>query len=284
MSVAGPVLYALFVWWFSTGLIIWLDNLPVRTFRWSMLGGTALFALAVWRLAAGSADATAWGAYAAFTWAVLAWGWHEMAFFMGYVTGTRRTACPADCGGWAHFLHGVQACIWHELAILATGAFIVWASWGAPNQVGTWTFLVLWAGRTSAKLNFFLGVRNLGEEFLPAHLSYLKSFFKRRRMNALMPVSVAAGGAWLAVLAGQAAVAIDPAQGVGLTFIMTMLTLALIEHVVLVLPLPFARLWGWAVTERRAAGRDALLIAPKAGCATGCSDHSKGEAAQAAAT
>ena len=41
-----PALYALFVWWFSTGLIIWLDSLPPRTFRWSMLGGTALFGAA----------------------------------------------------------------------------------------------------------------------------------------------------------------------------------------------------------------------------------------------
>ena len=37
-----PVLYALFVWWFSTGLILYLDGLPRRTFRWSMLGATVL--------------------------------------------------------------------------------------------------------------------------------------------------------------------------------------------------------------------------------------------------
>ncbi len=279
MNTAGPVLYALFVWWFSTGLIIWLDNLPARTFRWSMAGGTALFALALWQLAATSASATAPAAYAAFTWAVLAWGWHEMAFFMGYVTGPRRTACPAGCGGWAHFWHGVQACLWHELAILATAGVIVWASWGAPNQAGTWTFMVLWAGRTSAKLNFFLGVRNLGEEFLPARLAYLKSFFRRRAMNPLMPISVGAGLLWMGTLAGT-----DGMGQVGQTFVMTMLTLAVIEHVVLVLPLPFARLWGWAVTERRAAGRDALLIAREPGCATGCSAHMETDAAPAAAT
>jgi putative photosynthetic complex assembly protein 2 len=277
MSTAGPVLYALFVWWFSTGLIIWLDNLPARTFRWSMAGGTALFAVALWQLAATSADGSAPSVYAAFTWAVLAWGWHEMAFFMGYITGPRRTACPVGCGGWAHFRHGFEACLWHELAILATGAVIVWASWGAPNQAGTWTFMVLWAGRTSAKLNFFLGVRNLGEEFLPERLVYLKSFFRRRAMNRLMPFSVVAGLIWLAALA-------DTPGSVGRTFVMTMLTLALVEHVVLVLPLPFARLWGWAVTERRAAGRDALLIAPKAGCASGGHTHIETDAAGAAVT
>lgn len=269
MATAWPALYALFVWWFSTGLIIWLDNLPRRTFRWSMAGGTVLFAAALWRLGAGSADATTPGAYAAFTWAVLAWGWHEMAFFMGYVTGTRRTACPGGCGGWAHFRHGVEACLWHELAILLTAAGIVWASWGAPNQVGTWTFMILWAGRTSAKLNFFLGVRNLGEEFLPKHLAYLGSFFRRRAMNPLMPLSLLAGSAWLLHLVAQARAEAGAAAGTGLVFLVTMLTLALIEHGVLVLPLPFARLWGWAVTERRAAGREALLIVRDGACAHG---------------
>ena len=136
--------------------------------------------------------------------------------------------------------------------------------------------MVLWAGRTSAKLNFFLGVRNLGEEFLPARLAYLKSFFRRRAMNPLMPISVGLGLLWLAALAWQPGT-------LGRVFIVTMLTLAVIEHLVLVLPLPFARLWGWAVTERRAAGRDALLIAREPGCAAGCSTHIEADAAPAAA-
>ena len=41
-AYALPILYALFVWWFSTGLILYLDRLPRHTFRWSMLGATAL--------------------------------------------------------------------------------------------------------------------------------------------------------------------------------------------------------------------------------------------------
>ena len=44
--------------------------------------------------------------------------------------------------------------------------------------------------RESAKLNLFLGVRNLSEEFLPAHLAYLQSYFRRRSMNMLFPFSV----------------------------------------------------------------------------------------------
>ena len=253
-SCAGPVAYALFVWWFSTGLIIWLDNLHPRTFRWSMPAGTVLFGVSLWQLAATGADGSVWGAYAAFTWAVLAWGWQEMGFFMGYVTGPRREGSPEGVTEWQRFKHGVSACLWHELAIIATGVAIVWSTWGAVNQVGAWTFLVLWGMRQSAKLNFFLGVLNLGEEFIPAHLSYLRSYLRRRPMNALFPFSVTIGTALIAVLwQSAAAPGLDDAARAGLTFVITMLVLAVIEHWVLILPIPFAKLWSWVLTLRRPA-------------------------------
>jgi putative photosynthetic complex assembly protein 2 len=43
-----PVLYALFLWWFSTGLILYLDGLPRRSFRWSMLVATGLLGAALY--------------------------------------------------------------------------------------------------------------------------------------------------------------------------------------------------------------------------------------------
>jgi putative photosynthetic complex assembly protein 2 len=249
-----PALYGLFVWWFSTGLIIFLDNLPPRTFGWSMLGGTAVLVVALARLAASSHVATPSGAYAAFTYAVLIWGWQEMSFFMGFVTGPRRHACARGCSGWRHFLHGVEACLYHELAIIATAVVVVWLTRGAPNQVGMWTFMLLWGMRQSAKLNFFLGVRNLSEEFLPAHLEFLKGFLRRRPMNALMPFSITGGTALVVWLIGRAArPGLDAFHATGLTFLITMLTLAVIEHWFLVLPLPFARLWHWALQLGRPA-------------------------------
>ncbi len=253
-ACAGPVSYALFVWWFSTGLIIWLDNLHPRSFRWSMSAGTALFGISLWQLAATSADSSVWGAYAAFTWAVLAWGWQEMGFFMGYVTGPRRIGSPPGATEWQRFVHGVNACLYHELAIIATAAVILYGTRGGVNQVGTWTFLVLWGMRASAKLNFFLGVLNLGEEFIPTHLGYLKSYLRRRPMNALFPVSVTAGTAVIVVLWQRAAApGIGEAAVAGLTFVIAMLTLAVIEHWVLILPIPFAKLWSWVLALRRPA-------------------------------
>ena len=115
---AYPALYCLFVWWFSTGLIVFLNNLPRKTFRWSMGAATAIAGISLYRLATGSHDTSVAGAYAAFTYGVIVWGWHEMAFFMGFLTGPRKTACPRSSRGWRHFGYGVSACLDHELAIL----------------------------------------------------------------------------------------------------------------------------------------------------------------------
>ena len=247
-----PALYALFVWWFSTGVIILLDNLPRRTFRWSLLAGTGLFAVSLYRLHEGAADASVTGAYAAFTYAVIAWGWQEMTFFMGALTGPRRTGSPEGASGWSRFGHGVMACLYHELAIMATAGVIAASTWGAPNQVGLWTFLLLWAMRQSAKLNFFLGVLNLGEQFIPPHLGYMRSFTRRRPMNLLMPLSITAGTVVTALLVTRALEpGIGEARAAGLSFLATMGALAVLEHWFLVLPLPFERLWSWVLRWRR---------------------------------
>ena len=66
-SFAAPVLYALFVWWFSTGLILFLDGLPRRTFPRTMGVATALLAAGLATLFAVRDDGSAFGAYAGFT-------------------------------------------------------------------------------------------------------------------------------------------------------------------------------------------------------------------------
>ena len=188
------------------------------------------------------------GAYCAFTCALLVWGWHELSFLTGWVTGPRKTALPSGTTGWPRFVQSVQAILWHELGIVAVGLAIVFITWGEPNQVGTMTFLVLWVMRTSAKLNLFFGVRNLSEEFLPPHLAYLQSFFRRRPMNPLLPFSVLGAAAVLVwMVLGATDPAATQAQVVGTALVGTMLALAIVEHLLLVLPIPSTALWRWAL-------------------------------------
>lgn len=244
-----PVGFAIFIWWFSTGLVLLLDNLPRTTFRWSVLIASVLALAALVALSHTASQTSVAGAYCAFSSALLVWAWHELTFLTGWLTGPRRQAVTVGATGRQRFSQAVAAIMWHELAILVSGLLILAITWGEPNQVGTGTFLVLWVMRTSAKLNLFLGVRNLSEEFLPPHLVYMGSYFRRRPMNALWPVSIIGGLAALAWLLADS-LAATGGQQVGGLLVATMLAMAIVEHGLLVLPLPSTALWRWAMRRR----------------------------------
>ena len=250
-------------WWGATGVIAWLDGLPRRTFPASFAGATLLLALCAYALVASSGDTSVAGAWLAFLSALGAWAWNEMSFLMGFVTGPRRTACEAGCSGVTHFAHAVGAILWHELAIIGVIAAVAWATHDAANVIGLATLLVLWVMRTSAKLNLFLGVPNLGEGFLPDHLRYLVHYLRRKPMNPLFPLSVTGGTLLTAVLASRALEATDPGQAVGWTLVATLAGLAVIEHWLMVLPLRPEALWGWSLGNHRPAPAETAAVAGK---------------------
>ena len=253
-SFAAPVLYTLFVWWLSTGVILYLDGLARRTFVWSFAGASALLGVALWGIAATAAEATAANAYCAFGGAVLIWGWQLVAFYMGFVTGPRRTACPPELRGWRRFVEGARTSLYHELAVVFGAGVVVALAWGQPNQVAVWAYLVFWWMHMSAKLNIFLGVPNLGEEMLPEHLRYLESFMARRPRNLLFPMSVSISNVVAALLAQPAlAIGATPFEVASFTMLTTLMVLAIVEHWVLVAPLPVNRLWQFGV-KAQAAG------------------------------
>lgn len=252
MDYAWPVVFALLLWWFSTGIIFYLDSRPQWTFKWSMAGGTLLLAAALvclWRTAG---DPSLTGVYAAFTSAVVAWGWQEMSLYMGYVTGPRKHRCAAGCSGIRHFGHAIAANLWHELAIIGTAGAIVWLTWDASNHAGVLAFLMLWGMHLSARLNVFLGVRNVSEEFVPEHMAVLKSFLTRKPMNLLFPFSVTAATILTVLLFLWAGSAADAEQRTTYLLLGGLAALGLIEHWMLVLPLPVEKLFSWSLRGGKA--------------------------------
>ena len=250
-SLALAVLFAVFIWWFSTGIVLLLNRMSRGAVALSLLLSSLLSLLALAGLAHTAQQTTVAGAYCAFTSALLVWGWHELTFLTGWVTGPRTTALPPGLSEGRRFVESVRAILWHELAIIAAGIAIIAITWNAPNTVGRDTFLVLWIMRTSAKLNLYLGVRNLSEQFLPPHLAYMESFFRRRPMNLLLPLSVTAASAVLTLIVMQARdPAMPPAMAIGHTLVASLLALAIIEHWMLVLPLDTTALWRWAMRRR----------------------------------
>lgn len=248
---ALPLIFTLFVWWFSTGAILFLNGLPSRTFKWTMLGTSVVLVAALAGLGLTRDDTTVSGAYLAFTSGVMVWAWQEVAFLLGYVTGPRRTPCPPESSGWERAGYAFMAVMHHELALVGLGLAVLALTWGGENPTGLWTFMILWVMRQSAKLNVFLGVRNLNEGFLPIHLKYLQTYFTRRAMNRLFPVSVIVSTVVAAMIWQAATVTgITAFDATALTFAATLLTLAVLEHWFMVLPLPFEVMWNWGLKSR----------------------------------
>lgn len=260
---ALPAIFALFVWWFSTGVALTIVGLPRSTVRWSMLGAAVLFAGALYGIAKASTETSTLGTYGAFTFAILLWGAIEISFLTGVVTGPRREACPVDCAPWTRTRHAVAAILYHELLLLGSGLVVAAVTWGEVNQVGVWTFVLLWIMRLSAKLNLFLGVPVLNDQFLPEPVAHLKSYFHKGPVNLLFPIVVTLSivAATLLAQRGAAAFATD-AEVIGFTLLAALMVLAVLEHWFMVLPLSIETLWGWGMASRADAATAPSVAVP----------------------
>ncbi|MEN9420073.1 MAG: hypothetical protein RI988_3694 [Pseudomonadota bacterium] len=246
IDYALPALFALLVWWTGTGVVLLLERLPRGSAAVTFTGASVATVAALACIAHTSGEGSVQAAYAGFACAIVLWGWHELAFLAGWVTGPRRENGTPGASGLLRLREALQVLLWHELALLATlVALWVWIG-SSANPVAAWTFTLLYGMRVSAKLNLYLGVRNLALEFLPEHLRYLGSYFRQRRFNALMPWSLAVGGLCLAwVLHGVAEV--SPGLRAARMLLAATLTLAMVEHLMMVLPLQPTALWRWAL-------------------------------------
>lgn len=255
------LLFALWVWWFSTGAILYLVGLPRRTYKASLAGASVLLVAAFYGLAVSAHDASIAGAYLAFACGVLIWGWHEIAFLTGAITGPNVRPAHPDAKGWRRFSDALRTILYHELAILATAGIVLALTWGGANQIGTWTFMILWWMRLSAKLNLFFGVPNIPDEFLSTDLSYLKGYFRRRPTNPFLPLSIGVSTVVTAMLVAAAfAPGTDGFAALSSMLPASLLALAVLEHCFFVLPIPVADIWSWGLRSRDGAGRKPLPL------------------------
>ncbi|MFN4018795.1 MAG: putative photosynthetic complex assembly protein PuhE [Reyranella sp.] len=257
VEIALPVLITVLLWWFSTGAILYIDGLPRRTHRWSFGVATCLAVAALGVIWHTAGEATTTAAYAAFVAVIVLWGWNELAFLTGTIVGSRREPCPPDAAGWDRFRLATAAIIDHEIAIAISGLAVALLTWDAANQVALWTFAVLWVMRLSSKLNIFLGAPNIPDAFLPAHLRYLSTYFRRRPMNALLPLSVTASTVVLVLMVVRATEpTATPFQSLALLLPASMLALAILEHWLMFLPIPPTLLWKWGLASHQRQAAD----------------------------
>ena len=242
-------LLAIFTWWFFTGAIL----LVVRTSDSGkeVAHGRSVFlsipiaALGVAGLVISTAELNTVNVYISFISALLVWGWIELAFLAGIITGPERTICPNDIKGWDRFYRAYSTLMHHELLLAGSMLVIVIICTNGANTFGMWTYLILFVARISAKLNLFFGVPQINTEFVPKPLEHLKSYFTQGRITIAFPIGVTFLSFATACFAERWTVSETSAQAIGFALLTSMAALATIEHWLMVVPLPDAKLWRW---------------------------------------
>ncbi len=252
-----PMLLTVALWWGSTAVIARLivgdpQRYPFLLRLFATIGAAG-FAMI---LALREVNSTA-SAVAALLAALAVWSWIEVTFLTGKITGLAaggKLYAATSTGGFArHAASALAAILWHELLIIATVVIVAIGPYGSSNDLALLVLLLLWLMRSSAKLNLFLGVRNLGEGFFPPHLQHLLGFMRQRRMNPLMPVSLLLAGA-IGWHFGNVALTVSSThEAAAATIIATLAVLALFEHLLMILPVPAETLWRWSLANRRSS-------------------------------
>jgi putative photosynthetic complex assembly protein 2 len=263
MTHWSAAIAALFIWWFSTGLILWRvrsadNNGGPDQHLWSVLLGLPLLAAGIYGAITSLGDTSTFGTYTAFLSALAIWAWIELAFLSGIITGPVTTPCPRGIPEWARFVRAFGTLAWHECLLSAALLALWFVSRDMPNQFALWTFGVLFFARISAKLNLFLGVPRINVEFLPHPLHHLASYFRIAPMNAVFPLSITILTFAVACMFNRLYLAQSPDEVAGFALLAALTSLALLEHWFMVLPLPDQKLWRWMLPAPKPILKDRL--------------------------
>lgn len=268
MSVWGASLIALFTWWFATGLILLVIRRADRTgggaYNKAVFFSVPVLALGVAGVILSTSTIGLGGLYLGFFGALAIWGWIELSFLSGVITGPERADRPNEITGTARFWKAWDALAYHEILLLVGMAFIVLATTGAENTIAMWTYAILFFARISAKLNLFFGVPRINFEFLPRPLQHLRTHMTKGPITAFFPLSITVLSFATACFAQLLMTAQAPVEATGFALLTSLSALALLEHWFMVIPLPDAKLWRWMLPDQALDGQKRLTAKEEA--------------------
>jgi putative photosynthetic complex assembly protein 2 len=245
------LLVAVLLWWLMTGLALMSVHQSRRTQR---IIFTVATVFVMWALVGVESNATLHTPLATITGFAIGlgiWGWLELSYLMGFITGPVKAPATATLSQWQRFRYALGTTIYHELLVVGVVGLVCVLGAGLPNPTIQNTLAVLWLMRWSTKLNLFLGVRHFNSEWLPAHMRYITSYLRPGKNSWFIFVStlLAAYCTYILFFFGQ--VANEPATALSCLLIAWLAALAVLEHVFLMIPMGETVLWRWARTDTR---------------------------------
>lgn len=237
-----PAIYTIILWWFTTGIIIAVYRRTQGFKRLYFAGATVALGVALVGLYLTREVTHVTDVYVAATCGIVIWGWQIASYYLGFITGPFGKQVPDS--GWnrsltERFRLALYFSIYHEVLSVATAGAIALLTWSGGNHWGFWMYVALWFMHASAKLNVFLGVRNFRIDILPNEMQHLSELLGKRHSNALFPFSILIASAIVVVLVYQGFTTDSSmTYATGVIMIATMMALGILEHWMLVLPLP----------------------------------------------
>ncbi|MFK7861246.1 MAG: putative photosynthetic complex assembly protein PuhE [Granulosicoccus sp.] len=242
MSLLGPILVVIVAWWLGTGLVLYLQQTiaRVRTPLIVTLIGVSLVSLVC--MVVSAAGSQPWQSYLGFVAAICLWGCIELSYYTGLIGGVHKRECPDNCAIGKRFRLALGASIWHEISVLFAGGVVMTLLLNAENPVALYCFLVLWLMRWSAKLNLFFGVPNFNTDWFPRRLSYAHSYIRRAPVTLFFPISVLSSSLIAFDLVSRS-MASEYNQALMTILPGVLLSLAILEHLFMALPIADSELW-----------------------------------------
>ncbi len=246
------VVAAVLVWFVSTGAIL----LTIRQIS-STGGASARLSPVIWGIpflifgcvGAGLSleDTSVQGVYLGFVSALAIWGWFELAFLAGVITGPNKSPLPHGARGGLRFVHAIGALAYNIAALTAVLLGLYAVSVNASNQIAFGVCGILFLVRLMANLNLFFGVPGINVEAVPAHMEYLKTYFLRQEPSWFFPLSIIVLCGLTGLFVERLFEAGEPRLIITSALLASLCGLALLEHCMMLIPQADAKLWRWMV-------------------------------------
>lgn len=183
MDIVVAVIFAIVLWWVSTGAIIVMYRKDPWTYDATVGAYSVVAAVSVVCIILLRHTTSLWAVYASFSAGTLLWGWNLACYYTGYITGPKEPRPEGTLTDAERFRHAMIRGAYHEGISLVLVAGSVWLAWGASNIAGFGCVILFYTLHMLSKLCIYFGVANFSGAWLPAHLQYITAYFGPKQFH-----------------------------------------------------------------------------------------------------